>query len=74
MALKQNDKHKRGFASLSAERRREVAASGGRAAHALGTAHKFTPEQGKEAGKRGGKIRAERLKTKGVTNDNIISN
>ncbi len=64
MTLEQNNKHKRGFASLSVERRREVAASGGRSAHALGLAHKFTSEQAKEAGKRGGKIRAERQKSK----------
>ncbi len=48
-------KSKRGFASISPERRREIARQGGKAAHAKGTAHRFTPEEAREAGRKGGK-------------------
>ncbi len=46
----------RGFASLSPERRREVAAEGGRAVQAKGTGHAFTSKTGKAAGEKGGHI------------------
>lgn len=48
-------KSKRGFASMSAEKRREIASKGGRAAHAKGTAHEWTPQEAREAGRKGGK-------------------
>lgn len=47
---------KRGFASMSQEKRAEIASRGGRSAHAKGTAHKFTTEKGREAGAKGGRI------------------
>lgn len=47
---------RRGFASMSPERRREIAARGGRAAHKEGTAHEFTSEEARRAGKKGGQI------------------
>lgn len=45
---------KRGFASMDADRQREIASKGGRAAHEKGTAHEFTPEEAREAGRKGG--------------------
>lgn len=45
---------KRGFAALSAERRKEIARIGGQAAHAQGTAHQFSPDEARLAGQRGG--------------------
>ncbi len=47
-------KQPRGFAALTPEQHRAIASSGGRAAHAQGTAHKFTPAEGRSAGQRGG--------------------
>lgn len=44
----------RGFASMDPKRRAEIASRGGRAAHAQGTAHRFTPEEAREAGRKGG--------------------
>lgn len=44
----------RGFAALSVERRCEIASKGGKAAHAAGTAHEFTPEEARAAGHKGG--------------------
>lgn len=48
---------RRGFASLSPERRREIASQGGRAAHAQGTAHEWTAEEARRAGRIGGSRR-----------------
>lgn len=45
---------KRGFASLPPERRRAIASQGGQAAHSRGTAHRFTPDEARIAGRRGG--------------------
>jgi general stress protein YciG len=47
----------RGFASMSEERRREIASIGGTEAHARGTAHEWTSEEAREAGRKGGKKR-----------------
>lgn len=44
----------RGFASMSPEKQREIASQGGKAAHAQGRAHEFTPDEAREAGRRGG--------------------
>jgi len=44
----------RGFASMDAKRQREIAARGGRAAHAQGLAHKFSSEEARLAGRKGG--------------------
>jgi uncharacterized protein len=44
----------RGFASMDEERQREIASDGGKAAHEQGTAHEFTSEEAREAGRKGG--------------------
>ena len=44
----------RGFASMDKEQRRLIASKGGKAAHRLGRAHKYTTEQAREAGRKGG--------------------
>ena len=44
-----------GFAAMSPERRREVAAQGGRTAHAKGVAHEWTSEEARRAGVKQGK-------------------
>ena len=44
----------RGFAAMDEEKQREIASKGGRAAHAKGTAHEFTPDEAREAGRKGG--------------------
>ena len=54
MAQKQTGTRARGFASMSAEKQREIARKGGRAAHARGTAHEFTADEARAAGKKGG--------------------
>lgn len=49
-------KERRGFASMSAEKQREIASKGGRAAHEKGTAHEWTPDEARAAGRKGGQI------------------
>src|SRR5215213_6225343 len=44
----------RGFASMNAEKQREIARKGGRAAHEKGTAHEFTADEARAAGRKGG--------------------
>lgn len=46
----------RGFASMTPEKRKAVASAGGRAAHAKGTAHQWTSEAARAAGRKGGTI------------------
>lgn len=50
----QETKSKRGFASMSPERQREIASQGGRAAHQQGVAHEWDRQQAMAAGKKGG--------------------
>lgn len=38
-------------------KQREIASKGGKAAHAKGTAHEFTSEEAREAGRKGGSAR-----------------
>ncbi len=45
---------KRGFASMDPSKQREIASKGGRAAHAKGTAHEFTSDEARTAGRKGG--------------------
>jgi uncharacterized protein len=51
---KTEGKSRRGFASMSPEKRREIARRGGKAAHEKGRAHEFTPEEARAAGRKGG--------------------
>lgn len=44
----------KGFGSLTPERRREISSAGGKAAHAAGTAHRFSSQEAKAAGRIGG--------------------
>jgi uncharacterized protein len=49
-------KERRGFASMSPEKQREIASKGGRAAHQKGTAHEWTSDEARSAGRKGGQI------------------
>lgn len=51
----------RGFASMNSERQREIARKGGKAAHEKGTAHEFTTDEARAAGRKGGeRVSADR--------------
>ena len=47
-------KEDRGFASMDRAKQREIASKGGKAAHQKGTAHEWTSEEAREAGRKGG--------------------
>lgn len=49
-------KSKRGFASMDPSRQRDIASKGGRAAHAKGTAHEWTADEARNAGRKGGEV------------------
>ncbi|HVG41218.1 MAG TPA: KGG domain-containing protein [Chitinophagaceae bacterium] len=46
----------RGFAAMDPAQRKMIASEGGRAAHKQGVAHKWTTEEAREAGRKGGLI------------------
>ena len=47
-------KEDRGFASMDRTKQREIASKGGKAAHLKGTAHEWSSEEAREAGRKGG--------------------
>jgi general stress protein YciG len=56
MMMNPERKERRGFASMTPEKQREIASKGGRAAHQKGTAHEWTSEEARSAGRKGGQI------------------
>jgi hypothetical protein len=46
----------RGFAAMERDKQRAIASKGGKAAHEKGTAHEFTPDEARQAGKKGGEV------------------
>jgi general stress protein YciG len=57
-------KEDRGFASMDRDKQREIASKGGKAAHQKGSAHEWTSEEAREAGRKGG-IASQRRKQDG---------
>jgi uncharacterized protein len=54
--MAETGKSQRGFASMDPQKQKEIASKGGKAAHEKGTAHEFTPEEAREAGRKGGEV------------------
>ena len=44
----------RGFASMDRSKQREIASKGGKAAHQKGSAHEWTSDEARAAGRKGG--------------------
>lgn len=57
-------KEDRGFASMDKKKQREIASKGGKAAHKAKTAHEWTREEARAAGRKGGQAK-HRNKTEG---------
>lgn len=55
-ATRSGQRQGRGFAGMDAARQREIASKGGKAAHEKGTAHEFTSEEARVAGRKGGEV------------------
>jgi len=67
------NKSNRGFASMDPQRQREIASEGGRAAHEKGTAHEFTSEEAREAGRKGGMARSANRRNATMNQNNNSS-
>jgi general stress protein YciG len=55
-------KEDRGFASMDRSKQREIARKGGKAAHLKGTAHEWSSEEARLAGRKGGMASHKRRK------------
>lgn len=60
MATATKEKQRRGFAVMDRDMQRAIAALGGRTAHQKGTAHEFTSDEAREAGRKGGRARSSK--------------
>ena len=58
-------KEDRGFASMDRNKQRDIASKGGKAAHQKGTAHEWTSEEAREAGRKGGMASHRRKQQQG---------
>jgi general stress protein YciG len=58
-------KEDRGFASMDRGKQREIASKGGKAAHQKGTAHEWTSDEAREAGRKGGMASHRRKQEQG---------
>ena len=54
------EKQRRGFCAMTKEERQRIASLGGTMAHAFGAAHEWTPQEARDAGRRGGLMSAVR--------------
>lgn len=67
-------KEDRGFASMDRAKQREIASKGGKAAHQKGTAHEWTSEEARDAGRKGGIASHQRRREQmGGSSDNTAS-
>lgn len=55
MTTERPKKGKRGFASMTPQKRKQIASMGGVASQKKGTAHRFSPDEVSEMGRKGGK-------------------
>lgn len=61
-------KEDRGFASMDRHKQREIASKGGKAAHEKGTAHEWSSDEARAAGRKGGMAsHRRRLQTQDMT-------
>jgi uncharacterized protein len=65
-------KEDRGFASMDRAKQREIASKGGKATHQKGTAHEWTSEEAREAGRKGG-MASHRRKQEQQSPDNAVN-
>jgi general stress protein YciG len=68
-------KEDRGFASMDRAKQREIASKGGKAAHQKGTAHEWTSDEARDAGRKGGIASHQRRReqTGPSTNDGTVA-
>lgn len=61
-------RRRRGFATMDRDKVREIASHGGKAAHAAGTAHEFTSDEARAAGRKGGLATNAKRRSKDAAN------
>lgn len=66
-------KEDRGFASMDRAKQREIASKGGKAAHQKGTAHEWTSEEARDAGRKGGLASHKRRREQMLSSDTDTS-
>ena len=66
-------KEDRGFASMDRSKQRDIASKGGKAAHQKGTAHEWTSEEAREAGRKGGMASHRRKQDGGEASPEVVS-
>jgi uncharacterized protein len=64
-------KEDRGFASMDRAKQREIASKGGKAAHQKGTAHEWTSEEARDAGRKGGIASHQRRREQSGSGSNV---
>jgi len=52
--MAEKDTSRRGFGSMDEDKQREIAREGGHASHEKGSAHEFSANEAREAGRKGG--------------------
>lgn len=57
---------------MSAERQREIASQGGRAAHQQGVAHEWSRDEAREAGKKGGQVSGTKRRSNGSEREPLL--
>ena len=63
----------RGFASMDRTKQREIASQGGKAAHLKGTAHEWSSEEAREAGRKGG-MTSHRKHQQRIAQESVLEN
>jgi general stress protein YciG len=66
-------KEDRGFASMDRGKQKEIASRGGKAAHQKGTAHEWTSEEARQAGRKGGMASHRRKQEGGEPSAEVAS-
>ena len=67
------EKTKRGFASMSPERQRQIASLGGKVAHQQGVAHEWNKDEARQAGRKAASVGHRRLnRTENDGRDDIL--
>ena len=65
-------KEDRGFASMDRHKQREIASKGGKAAHEKGTAHEWSSDEARPAGRKGGMAsHRRRMQTQQEINETV---
>ncbi len=68
----QKPRRPRGFAAMDRSKVSEIASKGGKAAHAAGTAHQFSSDEARNAGRKGG-VAPHVRRGRGPRNANVTS-